>query len=124
MPAGLSEMEVSALMQARGGGEGGRAGRAGRGARGSTFAGSPVSGAERQTRRAAVFVVPDSMATPEPRVVEIGLNDWDRTQVVSGLEEGDLITIVGAAQLQAQQQQVLERMRGGFGGGSPFGGRR
>ena len=59
---------------------------------------------------------------PEPRAVQIGLGDWDNTQVVSGLEEGETLVIVGAAQLQAQQDAFLQQMRSRMGGGSPFGG--
>ena len=53
----------------------------------------------------------------------IGLNDWDFTEVVSGLEEGDLIAVVGAAQLRASQDEFLDRMRPNanpFGGGRGF----
>jgi len=79
------------------------------------------SGPPRQSRAAAVFVMgADSL--PQPRLVFVGLGDWDNTQVVSGLEEGETLVIVGAAQLQAQQQEFLNRMRERMGGGSPFGG--
>ena len=54
-------------------------------------------------------------------MVQIGIGDWDNTQVLSGLEEGETLVIVGAAQLQAQQQEFLNRMRSRMGG-SPFGG--
>lgn len=74
-----------------------------------------------ESRAAAVFVLgPDSI--PQPRLVQIGLGDWDNTQIVSGLEEGETLVIVGAAQLQAQQQAFLNQMRSRMGGGSPFGG--
>lgn len=73
-----------------------------------------------ETRAAAVFVL-SADSIPEPRLVQIGLGDWDNTQVVSGLDEGETLVIVGAAQLQAQQQEFLNRMRS-RGGGSPFGG--
>jgi HlyD family secretion protein len=53
--------------------------------------------------------------------VQIGLGDWDNTQVVSGLEVGEILVIVGAAQLQAQQQEFLNNMRRRMGGG-PFSG--
>ena len=58
--------------------------------------------------------------TIEARAVMIGLNDYDFTEVVSGLEEGDLITIVGAAQLRAQQDEFLNRIRSNTS--NPFGG--
>jgi HlyD family secretion protein len=84
-------------------------------------------GAARDTRPAAVFVM-GAGGVPEPRLVQLGIGDWDNTQVVSGVEEGETLVIVGAAQLQAQQQEFLDRMRsrnGGnpFGGGGPGGGR-
>lgn len=75
----------------------------------------------RQSRAAAVFVM-GADSIPHPRLVRIGLGDWDNTQIVSGLEEGETLVIVGAAQLQAQQQEFLNRMRERMGGGSPFGG--
>ena len=69
-----------------------------------------------------VFVIAED-GTSEPHGVMIGLNDWDFTEVVSGLEEGDLIAIVGAAQLRASQDEFLNRMRSNsnpFGGGRGF----
>jgi HlyD family secretion protein len=73
---------------------------------------------ERQVRNAVVFVV-DSAGVPSPMLVRIGLNDWDYTQVLSGLEQGDQLAVVGAAQLQAQQQEFMNRIRERRGGG-PF----
>ena len=77
---------------------------------------------QRETRRAVVFVMAED-GTIEPHGVMIGLNDWDFTEVVSGLEEGDLIAVVGAAQLRASQDKFLNRMRSNanpFGGGRGF----
>ena len=130
----ISQDSLQALMRAqgfggRGGGRGGGGGggRGEGGARGSRDGGLGGSGRRdvgsvRQTRRAVVFVMADTLAIPVPTLVEIGLNDWDRTQIVSGVEEGTLIAIVGAAQLRAQQEEFLEQMRGRMGGGNPFGG--
>ena len=70
-------------------------------------------------RRAVLFVVEDS-GKIEPRVVMIGLNDWDYTQVVSGVKDGEIVALVGAAQLRATQDEFLERIRSRT---SPFGGR-
>jgi HlyD family secretion protein len=78
------------------------------------------SGPPEESQPAVVFVLgPDSI--PQPRAIRIGLGDWDNTQVVSGLDEGETLVIVGAAQLQAQQQAFLDQMRSRMGGGSPFG---
>jgi HlyD family secretion protein len=93
---------------------------------GSPFARMPGAGApemavggqgQRQARNAVVFVV-DTAGVPTPRLVQIGLSDWDFTQVLSGLEEGDQLAVVGAAQLQAQQQEMMDRIRSRRGG--PF----
>ena len=56
----------------------------------------------------------------EPRMVMIGMTDWDRTQVLSGLDEGDYVAIIGGARLQAERDEMLERMRSNMGG-NPFG---
>jgi hypothetical protein len=79
-----------------------------------------ASAPPRETRPAAIFVL-SADSIPVPRLIQIGIGDWDNTQVVSGLEAGETLVIVGAAQLQAQQQEFLDRMRSRTGG-SPFGG--
>ena len=96
-------------------GSGGFGGRGG----GASTADSGVP--PRQSRPAVVFVL-SADSIPEPRLVQIGLNDWDKTQVVSGVEAGETLVVVGAAQLMAQQTEFLNRMRERMGGGSPFGG--
>lgn len=110
----ITQQEVRQRMQAMGGGRGGL-GRRALGRDGAAEA------PERETRPAAVFVIgPDGEL--EPKLIQMGLGDWDNTSVVSGLEEGDVLAIVGAAQLQAQQEEFMNRMRDRMGGGSPFGG--
>ncbi len=74
-----------------------------------------------RTERAVVFVFGED-GTLESRMVMIGLTDWDNTEVVSGLDEGDRVALIGLAQLQAQREEYLERMRSR--GMNPFGGGR
>lgn len=112
----ISQDSMRTVMQSLRGGNGGAGGFRGGAAPGDAGAAPP-----RETRAAAVFVLGAS-GVPEPRAVQIGLGDWDNTQVVSGLEEGETLVIVGAAQLQAQQDAFLQQMRSRMGGGSPFGG--
>ena len=81
--------------------------------------GEHASGPARATKRAVVFVVGEG-GSIEPRMVMIGLTDWDRTEVVSGLDEGDQVALIGLAQLQMQREEFLERMRAR--GSNPFGG--
>ena len=78
-------------------------------------------GPPRQARAAVVFVM-GADSVPVPRQVQIGLNDWDRTEIVSGVDEGEILVVVGAAQLMAQQQAFLDQMRERMGGSNPFGG--
>jgi HlyD family secretion protein len=52
----------------------------------------------------------------EPRVVMLGLSNFDVTEVVRGLAEGDSVALLGVAALQAQRQQQNDRFRGMAGG--------
>ena len=72
--------------------------------------------------RPAIAFVVSADGTIGPRPILIGVNDWDNTEVLAGLEEGEELALIGAAQLQAQQQEFINRMRDRMGGGNPFGG--
>jgi len=62
--------------------------------------------------RPAVAFVILADGTLEMRPVLMGVNDWDNTEILAGLEEGEQVALIGAAQLQAEQQQMMNRMRG------------
>jgi HlyD family secretion protein len=78
------------------------------------------------TRMGVVFV--RTGATIEPRRAVLGLNDWDNTEVISGVEPGEEVVLISVARLQQQQQDMLNRMRerssGPFSAGGAPGGRR
>lgn len=82
----------------------------------------PTAGA----RPGVVFV--QGANGPEPKVVLIGLSDWDYTEVVRGLEPGSEVYLISVARLQQQQEQFSSRMReragGGMFGGGGGGGQR
>jgi HlyD family secretion protein len=128
----------------RGGGAGGGFGGGGRGgfARGDSAAGRPggMGGAggmsgSRLAQAQLVFV-----ATPqgyEPRLVRLGISDFDYAEVLDGLAEGDQVALLGVAEAQAKRQQDINRARqrvgtglvpgaggGGGGGRGPGGGGR
>jgi HlyD family secretion protein len=64
-----------------------------------------------QPRPAVAFVMrPDS--TLEIRPVLMGVNDWDNTEILAGLEAGEKVALIGAAQLMAEQQEFMNRIRG------------
>ncbi|HVF38706.1 MAG TPA: efflux RND transporter periplasmic adaptor subunit [Gemmatimonadaceae bacterium] len=76
----------------------GTAARGGRGGRG---------------RRAMVFTVKDGKYTP--RVVRLGVSNYDVAEVLDGLQEGDQVAILNVAAMQARQQNELDQMRGRTG---------
>lgn len=108
----ISQESMRAEMQRLGGGRGGRAARGG---------GADVTRASTRDTRPAVVFVMGADSIPKPRLVQMGLNDWDHTQIVMGVEAGDVLVVVGAAQLMAQQQEFQSRMMSRMGG-NLFGG--
>lgn len=119
--------------QGAGGGRGARGRGAVRGGGGDGFSGGAWGGRGREgggqggrapVATGVVFVVAAD-GSIEPRVVTTGLSDWDNTQVLRGVEEGEEVAVVGAAQLQASQQAFIDRIRGGsrLFGGNTRGGR-
>ncbi|MCH7857631.1 MAG: efflux RND transporter periplasmic adaptor subunit [Gemmatimonadetes bacterium] len=90
-------------------------------ASGQARPGEGGAGPQRETKRGVVFVTSED-GTIRPHGVLIGLNDYNYTEVVSGLEEGDLIALIGAADLRASQDEMRNRgrnsnsFRGGRGG--------
>lgn len=99
-----------------------QAGGAFSGARGGPAGDGAGARRERETRPGAVFVL-GADNIPEPRLVQLGIGDWDNVEIVSGLQGDETLVVVGPAQLQAQQAEFMERMRSRMGG-SPFGGGR
>ncbi|HKH46885.1 MAG TPA: efflux RND transporter periplasmic adaptor subunit, partial [Thermoanaerobaculia bacterium] len=111
---GLKEADVRsrlAALRQRRGPEGPRGPRPNRGGP----AVDPTAGA----RPGVVFV--HGANGPEPRVVILGLSDWDYTEVVGGLKPGTDVYMISVARLQQQQEQFSSRMRERAGGGM-FGG--
>jgi HlyD family secretion protein len=106
-----------AAMRGAGGGAGGAGGAAARGGRGGIGNGD--------VRAGVVFVQTETGI--EPRNVILGVNDWDHTEVIRGVEPGERVVLISVARLQQQQQDMLNRMRernsGVFPGGAA-GGRR
>jgi len=51
-------------------------------------------------------------STLEVRPVLMGVNDWDNTEILAGLEEGEMVALIGVAQLMQEQEDMRNRMRG------------
>ena len=80
------------------------------------FGGGMMAGMGRGTGdpafQAAVVFVVDEAGNIEARPVVMGLSDWDYAEILAGLEPGEQLALIGAAQLQARQDERMERMRG------------
>lgn len=72
---------------------------------------------EVETRAAFVYV--RGPEGPEPRPVRLGVNDWEHTEVVEGLDDGDEIYMISVARLRQQQSDMMDRIRSRS---NPFGG--
>jgi HlyD family secretion protein len=110
----LSQEEGRALMQAA---------MAARGGPGGGAAGFRAARAQSNSEdgRPGVVFVKGADGVLSARAVLIGVNDWNNSEILAGLEEGEEVAIIGGASLQAQQQERSEQMRGRMGGGLPFG---
>jgi HlyD family secretion protein len=96
----------AATTQAGGGTQRGAAGQGG-------FAGGGQAGAAGAQRgggrRGMVFVVKNGKYTP--KVVRLGVSNYDVSEVLSGLNEGDSVAILNVAAMQARQQESLDQVR-------------
>ncbi|HUQ98623.1 MAG TPA: efflux RND transporter periplasmic adaptor subunit [Gemmatimonadaceae bacterium] len=93
-----------------GGGAGGPAGGGGGGGGAGGFGGGGGTGGMQ-----VVFVKKGDKY--EPRMVRVGISDFDYTEVLSGVTQGEQVALLGAAVLQAQREQQQARVRAGAGGG-------
>jgi HlyD family secretion protein len=96
----------------QGGGQGGRSGRGGIG-------GPRGGGSQPGQQRTGMVFVADS-AGYAARLVTLGVNDWEYTEVLRGVEEGEQVVIISVARLQQSQQEFLDRMRERAGGNGPI----
>ncbi|MFG1690946.1 efflux RND transporter periplasmic adaptor subunit [Gemmatimonadota bacterium] len=103
----VSQEQIREMMRAARGGEGGMGG----GQRGSS---------ERNGVKQAVAFVVATDGSIEVRPVLMGLSDWEHVEILAGIEEGEQVALIGAAQLQASQQEFMDRMRGRGGMGRMF----
>jgi HlyD family secretion protein len=120
----LTDEERAKMRECRPRGSGGRGRRGGPGS--GEFDG-PGGDADRPATRPAVVFVADSAGTLTAKRIMLGLNDYDNSEVVSGLEEGERVVLISVARMQAQQQEfnnrAAQRATGAFTGqGAPQGG--
>ena len=89
-----------------------------------------MGGVTRRTRPGLVFVADSAKKTYHARVVMLGASNFDYTEVVNGVKEGERVALLTSLALQAQRQQQNDRLRQGMGvpgltpNGGPGGGGR
>jgi HlyD family secretion protein len=95
------------------GGGGGGFGGGGFGGGGGGFGGGANS-----SRRAQVAFVKTDQGL-EPRVVRLGLSDFDYAQVLDGVKLGEQVVLLGVAEAQATRAQTQQNIRQRVGSGVP-----
>jgi hypothetical protein len=124
--AGACQRRAGGMAQggaAQGGGRGGaRAGAGGGATKGVAGAGrtGTVGAGRARSRNGLVFV--QSGTTWIARNVKLGVANYDYTEVLDGLKEGDKVALLSVAALQAKRQEQNDRQKAMMGGGSPLGG--
>jgi hypothetical protein len=111
------------------GGQGGAPSGSAQGGRGAGTANGSMTSGRQRARTGLVFV--QKGTTWEPRIVRLGVANYDYTEVTDGLVEGDKVAMLSAAALQAKRQEQNDRMKsmtgsplgGGASGGRTGGGR-
>lgn len=85
------------------------------GADGGAAGGSFAGGGGGSGGGMIVFVKKGDKYTP--RLVRVGISDFDYTEILSGVQSGEQVALLGAAVLQAQREELQSRIRSRAGGG-------
>ena len=107
---GAASRTASSTGRRGGGGGAGGGGTTGGGAAGAGTGGGGRTGG-------ALFVFVKKGDKYSPRVVRVGVSDFDYTEILSGAQQGEQVALLGPAVLEAQREQVQARVRAGAGGG-------
>lgn len=92
----------------------GQFGRGGAGGAPATGGGMPGAGFASRGTMNVVFTRKDGKF--EPKAVRTGVSDFDYTEVVSGLVEGEQVALLAAAAMEAQRQARNQQIRSRAGG--------
>jgi len=82
----------------------------------------PQAPGMRNRSRSGLVFVQKADSSWEPRVVRLGVANFDYTEVLDGVQEGERVALLSAAAMQAQRQAQNDRARQMMGGNSPLGG--
>jgi len=83
---------------------------------GAQGAGGPNAGVSNGRGRAQ-FAVVKTEGGYSPRLVRVGLSDYDYAEILSGLAEGDQVVMLGVVEMQQQREEMSNRVRQRFGSG-------
>jgi HlyD family secretion protein len=95
----------------------GRAAVSGSDPAGDTAAGTESTSSARASRAQAVLV--KTAKGIEPRLVRLGLSDFDYAQILGGLDEGDQVVLLGVVEQETKRSDEQTRIRERMGGGTP-----
>ena len=109
--AGLdAQVARACTFRQRGGQAGGQSGaQAGQSGQGAAGGAAGAAFGQRGGRRGMVFTVKGGKYTP--KMVRLGVSNYDVSEVISGLNEGDSVAILNVAAMQARQQEQLDQVR-------------
>jgi HlyD family secretion protein len=101
----------------RGGAAGASGASGANGANGTQAGAAGGSGRGAGGRRGLVFVATDTTKNKKysPRMVRLGASNFDYSEVLSGVKEGELVAILNVAALQAKSQADMNQVRGRAG---------
>ena len=69
--------------------------------------------------RSGLVFVQNATGGYEPRVVRLGPSNYDYSEVLSGVAEGETVATLAVAALQAKRDAANDRQRAQQGGGVP-----
>lgn len=95
-------------------GRNGRGGAGGGGAQSGAASGASQPSATRP--RTGLVFVQTAAGKYEPRLVRLGASNYDYSEVLSGLSEGEIVASLAVAALQAKRDQQNDRFRSMSGG--------
>jgi len=98
---------------------GASSGRRGQGNAGGAAVPQPQGEFPMRTRSRPGVVFVKNGATFDAKVVRLGLGNFDYTEVLSGLKDGDEVALLGAAAIQVARDSSNARFRQMTGGGMP-----
>jgi HlyD family secretion protein len=88
-------------------------------ANGREAGGARAAGGTAARARTALVFVETAAGRYEPRVVRLGASNYDYSEVLSGLTEGEKVALLAVGALQAKRDQQNDRFRSMTGGGVP-----